>query len=108
MKKLHTFSLAEQLLAGMYKELLAQEGIACLLRNEQLSTALGEIPFTECFPELWVLDAETYPRAKNLLDRWLSVSGDLADWRCFSCGEESLGHFNACWACGAEREASDD
>ena len=48
MKKLHTFSLAEQAQAGLLKELLEKEGVACLIKNEQLFAALGEITFLEC------------------------------------------------------------
>lgn len=105
MKKLHTFHLWERAQAGMYRELLAAEGVACLLRNEQLFSALGEIPFTECFPELWVIDAEVYPRAKLLLEGWLNSPPDNSgNWRCRSCGEESGGQFTVCWQCGKPRD----
>lgn len=85
----------------MFKELLAKEGVDCLLRNDRLSAALGEIPFTECYPELWVIDEEIYPRAKLLLDAWLEVAdqGEV-DWVCAGCGEKVVGHFGACWSCG--------
>ncbi len=89
----------------MFKELLAKEGITCLLRNEQLSTALGEIPFTECYPELWVVDAETWPRAKMLLDGWLKVADpEAVDWTCSGCGETSAGNFTSCWSCGRDHD----
>lgn len=105
MKKLHTFSLWERPLAGMFKELLSNEGVACLLRNEQLSSAIGEIPFTECYPELWVIDDETYPRAHMLLDNWLAEQ-DLSagDWVCPVCGEAAEAQFNSCWSCGHQRD----
>lgn len=107
MKKLHTFNLWERPLAGMFKDLLAQEGIDCLIRNEQLSAALGEIPFTECYPELWVVDADIFPRAKLLLEAWLkSADPNAADWICAGCGETSAGQFVACWACGRDSEAT--
>jgi len=105
MKKLHTFALWERPLAGMFKELLRQEGIDCLLRNEQLSAAIGEIPFIECYPELWVIDDEIYPRAHLLLAAWLREQDPAApDWRCPVCLELSEGQFNACWSCGYQRE----
>ena len=105
MKKLRTFALWERPLAGMFKELLRNEGIACLLRNEQLSAAIGEIPFTECYPELWVIDDEIYPRARLLLENWLAEQEPAAaNWTCPTCGESAEGQFNACWACGYLRE----
>jgi hypothetical protein len=107
MKKLHTFHLWERPQAGLFKDLLAKEGIECLLRNEQLSAALGEIPFTECYPELWVVDEEIYPRARQLLDAWLKVADPpVADWVCAGCGETLPGNFAACWACGRDCDLS--
>ncbi len=105
MKKLHTLSHQDWSQAGLLKEILAVEGIACLIRNEQLSAAIGELPFTECFPELWVIDDEVFPRAKLLLAAWLKIpERPLQGWVCPNCGEELEGNFGACWSCGQERE----
>jgi hypothetical protein len=105
MKKLHTFSIAERSQAGLLKELFEREGINCLIRNDQLFSAMGEIPFLECYPELWVVDNEVYPRAKLLLDNWLKEDNvDGADWTCPNCGEILEGQFGACWKCGTSRD----
>jgi len=103
MKKLHTFTLADRAQAGLLKELLEREGIACLIRNEQLFAALGEIPFLECFPELWVVDNEVWPRARMLLDNWLKSEEQGSPWTCPSCGETLEGQFGACWNCGTPK-----
>ena len=99
MKKLHTFAFSQGPLAGMFKELLASEGIACLIRNERLCGAVGEIPFLECFPELWVIDDETWPRASLLLKGWLAVKKTEEDWLCPQCGEKVESQFELCWNC---------
>jgi hypothetical protein len=105
MKKLHTFSFGDRPLATMYRELLANEGIACLVRNDQLSSALGEIPFIECYPELWVIDDEVLPRAQILLHGWLRASVPVREgWFCPECGECHEGQFNQCWSCGRLRD----
>ena len=104
MKRLHTFTLADRAQAGLLKELLQREGVNCIIRNEQLFAALGEIPFLECSPELWVVDDEVWPRAKALLDGWLSHDDDLGEWVCPSCGEQLEGQFGACWKCGHQRD----
>lgn len=102
MKKLHVFSYRERAQAAMMQEILSNEGIECLLRNDQLGSALGEIPFVECYPELWVVDDDIFPRARKLLDGWLNDRGNNdKPWICQNCGEESDGQFGACWACGA-------
>jgi hypothetical protein len=105
MKKLHTFALAERAQAGLLKELLQREGVNCIIRNEQLFSALGEIPFLECSPELWVVDDEVWPRARALLDSWLNDESSGEAWQCPSCGEQLEGQFGACWNCGQNRDA---
>ncbi len=104
MKKLHSFSLADRAEAGLLKELLEREGVVCLIRNEQLFAALGEIPFLECFPELWVVDDEIWPRARLLLDGWFKNEEETASWICPSCEETLEGQFGACWKCGKKRD----
>jgi hypothetical protein len=104
MKKLHAFSHRDRPYALLLRERLSGEGIACLLRNDELSTALGEIPFVECFPELWVVDDEVWPRARLLLEKWQEEGVDVGpDWTCANCGERIEGQFQSCWKCGAER-----
>lgn len=103
-EKLHTFSPWERAQAGLLKEILKGEGIDCLLKNEQLMSGMGEIPFTECYPELWLIDDEVYPRASLFLADWLKndTVGQSA-WVCPGCGEELEAQFGACWSCGHER-----
>jgi hypothetical protein len=104
MKKLHVFTHRERPFALLLKERLATEEIVCLVRNDELSTALGEIPFVECYPELWVVDDEVFPRARLLLDQWLSeMSMEQGAWRCAGCGEVLEGQFESCWKCGREK-----
>ena len=100
MKKLHTFGLHEGPLVELLLERLEKEGVDCVLRNRQLFSALGEIPFTECFPELWVVDAEVWPRARALLDQWLADTGLGKSWNCPACGESVEAVFSSCWHCG--------
>lgn len=106
MKKLHTFHIWEGPQAGMFKNMLAEEGISCLLKNDRLSCLIGEIPFVECFPELWVIDDEVYPRARLLLSGWLKhETGEESDpWFCPACGESCAQHFAVCWNCSMPRD----
>ena len=98
MKRIATAeSLAE---IGHLRNVLEQNGIGCMVRNEQLSGALGEVPFLECLPELWVLRDSDADRAERLIAELQqdAVSGD--DWRCSQCNEENEAQFAACWNCG--------
>jgi hypothetical protein len=88
------------------KNLLEAEGIRCQIRNELLSRLAGEIPFTECAPELWLLDERDLARARQIVtdfDRG-PVTGPA--WSCPGCGEMLEGQFSACWHCGAPRPQS--
>ena len=51
-----------------YKNLLASEGIATEIRNQHLGSVMGEIPFFETWPQLWVVNDLDYDRAKQLID----------------------------------------
>jgi hypothetical protein len=81
---------------------LRASGIACEVRNTTLSGAIGDIPFLECAPQVWIANDWDEPRARMLLRELMQpVSGPT--WRCAKCGEELEPQFGACWACGAPR-----
>jgi hypothetical protein len=93
---------------GHFRNVLQQNGIACVVRNEQLSGALGEVPFLECLPELWILNEADLGRAERLLAelRAPAVAGE--PWRCRHCGAENEGEFSACWSCERADTAEGD
>lgn len=85
------------------KSLLEKAKIPCMVRNEHLSMALGELAPSECSPELWILNDEDYPRAKEIVDAWRNAKTETRDpWIC-RCGEAIEGQFTSCWKCGRER-----
>ena len=50
MKKLFTFNTGQNAQVGLLKDVMEKSFISCVSRNEYLSVASGEIPFTECYP----------------------------------------------------------
>lgn len=104
MKKLQVFGFYEGYLADLLQNILLDEGIDCVLRNVQLTAAVGEIPFVECCPELWVIDDEAWPRAKKFVDAWFKKDPVVPPWSCPQCQESIEGHFGACWRCGSIRD----
>ena len=84
-----------------YKNLLECEGIATRLKNEHLGSIVGEMPFVEVWPELWVINDLDYDRAKQLIVAAISDESPKTSWKCAKCGEENEGQFAACWNCGA-------
>jgi Putative prokaryotic signal transducing protein len=91
-------------LATIWAESLRAAGIRCQLRNISLSGAIGEIPFLECAPQLWIERDADEPRAREILQELRRPSQGPA-WRCADCGETSEPQFGACWQCGAARPA---
>jgi len=101
MKKLTS---AESLITiNHYKNLLQAEGIRCEIRNEHLGSIVGEMPFIETWPELWIVNDLEFDRAAQLIADADSES-PAASWKCKKCGEDNEGQFAACWNCGTSLE----
>jgi hypothetical protein len=81
------------------RNLLQAEGIRAVVKNEILSSAMGELPPAECQAELWVVNDADARRAEEILLRG-SVPGP--QWTC-ACGEALEAQFTQCWRCGASR-----
>jgi hypothetical protein len=88
--------------ATIWAESLRAAGIRCVLRNTTLSGAIGEIPFLECAPQLWLERDSDEARALEILHQ-LRHPVHGPQWRCERCGELSEAQFGACWQCGASR-----
>jgi hypothetical protein len=95
------FSSYNQTAVYHARNLLENEGIETLVRNALLSSAIGELPPTECQAELWVVREGDAALAERILQR--EISGP--DWKCERCGEISGPQFTHCWRCGADRHA---
>lgn len=98
MKKLTT--TADRVMLSHYKNILETEGIDCQVKNDHLGSIVGEIPFPEVWPELWVVNDLDYDRAKQLIDGTLVDESPHSAWNCKKCGEQNEGQFAACWNCG--------
>jgi Putative prokaryotic signal transducing protein len=86
------------------RNLLETEGIRAVVRNEFLSSAMGELPPAECQMEVWVLQDEDSERADRVLKSSFSPKTG-PPWKCSSCGESGEVQFTQCWRCGAYRAA---
>lgn len=86
--------------AGLMRSYLEQHDVPSILRNEHTSAVIGELPFVDNNPELWVEEFH-YARALELIKQIQQpVSAFQQDWVCSNCGEESPGNFELCWQCG--------
>jgi len=96
-------------LVGHLRDLLESHHIKCIVKNELLLGGAGELPPTECWPELWIAEDFQYEKARELIEDFLASSAHQgAEWHCPECDERLEGQFSACWRCGAERPARFD
>jgi hypothetical protein len=81
------------------REMLEAEGIACIVRNRELSITAGEVPPIETWPSLWVVDDARADEAERIVASVMRDESPGEAWTCPTCGETIDGHFAACWRC---------
>ena len=64
-----------------YKNLLTSEGIPAFIRNEYLGSIVGEMPFQEAWPQLWVKNDLDYDRSLQLLDQANPIHATISEVR---------------------------
>lgn len=98
MKKL--YSTDDRVKAGHIQSILEEQGIRCMIKNQNLAGAIGELPPIECWPEIWIIDDEEFDHAQDLIYLYTSpLIKHTSDWKC-TCGEMIEGQFLSCWNCG--------
>lgn len=85
------------------RNVLESAGIHCEVRNYHLASAIGEIPFVECWPQLWALEEAQHAEAEQLVAGVLNGVQRGPAWTCPECSEHIESQFTACWRCGHER-----
>lgn len=99
------FSSWDRVAVHHWRNLLEAEGVRAEVRNELLSSAMGELPPAECQVELWVLDDRDAERAERVIrEIGARAREENAPWHCRRCGETAEPQFTQCWRCGANRE----
>lgn len=91
---------ADRFYVGFIRGALEAEGIRCVIKNEFLSGASGELPINETWPELWVSDADWSMAQSLVADLQQKTAG--REWVCPRCGEVLEAQFTECWACAAK------
>ena len=96
MKLIYTHE--NRLLVSNVKNLLEQNGIETLLKNEFSQDAMGELAIFECWPQLWITQEGKFERAKKLVHE-ITHAQALPSWFCCQCDEENDASFELCWQC---------
>ncbi len=103
MKKV--YASQDRLMVGHFNNILNNEGLKCIIKNDYLTIAMGEVPLNECWLELWVEKDSHYEKAKTIIEDALHsevVAGP--NWKCLKCGEEIEPQFSECWNCGTQQK----
>ena len=97
MKRVH---IAPTLLdAQLAADALASLGIVAHIFNANAAGALGEVPFMQAQPEIWVDDDAQATHAREAL-AGLRDAPPRDEKACPDCGETNPGNFLSCWQCG--------
>ncbi len=98
MKRIFTArDLAE---ARLLADALEWAGISTRIFNEFAQGALGDIPFLQALPEIWVVEEGDQERAEHLIAEMRREAPPGPDRPCPDCGEMNPGSFGRCWNCG--------
>lgn len=102
MKKV--YASQDRLMVSHFKNILINEGIPCIIKNDYLTMAMGEIPLNECWLELWVEKDSHRKKAQSIIEETLKSEVVVGpNWKCLKCGEEIEPQFSECWNCGTKQ-----
>lgn len=92
---------------GQLQSMLESHGIRTFIKNQYACSVMGEVPFVEICPQLYVLKAHEVERALRLLQIDEPATRQQ-DWLCAHCGSDVEGQFTQCWRCGSDRPPFND
>jgi hypothetical protein len=83
------------------ENLLGQLGIPVEKRNFLIAGGVGELPFVDVIPELWV-PVDVYRQALGVVQSLSAkdTEDDDLPWQCPQCDERIEAQFVQCWQCG--------
>lgn len=93
------FSHYDRFLVQSVRSELEARRIPYLMKNEYAAGAVGELPWQEVQPEIWLLDDTWLTRAKSIVDALMRPVTEQAEWQCPTCGEKNDPSFAFCWHC---------
>jgi len=89
---------------GRVQGVLKAAGIDSQIRNQHLAGAMGGLPFDQCWPELWVADADEAEATRLIQRERFAPVGE--DWTCPDCAETVEAPLEQCWNCGHTKGAA--
>ena len=87
--------------AHLVRDLLAQAGIPAHIFNANGMSALGELPMSAAYPQVWIVQRHQEQHARSIIADYQRPTSETAEQRCQKCKEDNPGSFELCWCCGA-------
>ena len=86
--------------AYIIQGMLNEAGIETRILNEFAQGGVGEIPFTQAYPEIWIIREADRKRAKEIISQFDTHHRPGDDLFCPRCHESNPDTFETCWHCG--------
>ena len=95
------YTAADLQQAHLLLGLLQAAGIEARILNANAQGGLGEIPFVNTYPEIWLVRPADLGRARAVFEKFEQPSPAMPPRACPRCGEENPAAFEICWNCAA-------
>lgn len=90
-------------LVNNIQNIIENNGISTLLKNEFAGGAVGDLVPHESWLELWLINDADYDKAMQLINDTNKTSSQ-PDWVCNNCNETNNAAFEFCWKCQSEHD----
>lgn len=97
------FTHENRMIVWDVKNVLEAAGYEVLVKNEFAAGAIGDLSPIDAWPELWLVNADDYEPANQLLKNQYKYPPEKGEWCCQNCHEMNGGAYELCWQCGKER-----
>ena len=99
MKRIYT--AANLFEAQLVLDLLAQAGVPAHIFNANAMSALGDLPMSAAYPQIWIAQPHQEHHARAVIAEFQQHKPNQAAKICGGCTETNPGEFDFCWNCGA-------
>ena len=78
---------------------IRESGITAHIFNEFADGAVGELPFTHTYPEVWVENERDQRNAREIIEQCEAQSLIEEETECSVCSQPNPANFEICWNC---------
>ena len=99
MKRIYTASNLPD--AHIVRDLLGQAGIPAHIFNANAIGALGDLPMSAAYPQVWITQLHQAQHALAVIAHYQRQETVTTNKLCAACSETNPGEFEICWNCNA-------